>query len=106
MAKKKSILRVKLKAYDPKVLDLSAKSIADTAVRTGSKICGPIPLPTRIQRTCVIRGPHVDKIGKEIFEQRIHKRLIDILDPTAQTIEELSSKLNIPAGVELLIKSV
>ena len=104
MAKSQIILRVKLKSYDPKVCDQSAKKIVEAAVRTGSKVSGPIPLPTRISKFAVIKGPHIDKIGKEIFEQRIHKRIIDILDPTSQTVEELSN-LSLPAGVDINIRS-
>ncbi len=100
-----SKLRVKLKAYDPKVCDQSARKIVESVVRTGSLVSGPIPLPTRIHKVTVIRGPHIDKRGKEIFEQRVHKRVIDIINPTAQTIEELSS-LSLPAGVEITIKSL
>ncbi|PIR43677.1 30S ribosomal protein S10 [candidate division WWE3 bacterium CG10_big_fil_rev_8_21_14_0_10_32_10] len=102
---KKSGLRVKLKSFDPKISDQSAKKIVSAAIRTGSKISGPIPLPTRVEKYTVIRGPHIDKRGKEIFEQRTHKRLIDILDPTPQTVEELSN-LSLPAGVEITIRSI
>lgn len=105
MAEKKLYsLRVTLKAYDPKICDQSAKKIVEATIRTGSKIKGPVALPTRIHKYSVIRGPHIDKRGKEIFEQRVHKRLIDIIDPTPQTIEELSS-LSLPAGVGINIKS-
>lgn len=105
MAKSQPTIRVKLKAYDSKVLDVSTKSIAETAIRTGSKVSGPIPLPTKIEKVTVTRGPHVDKRGKEIFETRTHNRLLDILEPTPQTIDELSNKLNIPAGVEVSIRA-
>ena len=105
MAEKKLYsLRVKLKAYDPKICDQSAKKIVEAAIRSGSKIRGPVALPTRIHKYSVIRGPHIDKRGKEIFEQRVHRRLIDIIDPTNQTIEELSN-LSLPAGVGINIKS-
>lgn len=97
-------LRVTLKAYDPKLCDQSAKKIVEAVIRTGSKVVGPVALPTKIKKFTVIKGPHIDKIGKEIFEQRIHKRLIDILDPTPQTVEELSG-LSLPAGVGINMKS-
>lgn len=97
-------LRVKLKSYDPKICDQSAKKIVEAVIRTGSKAVGPVALPTRVKKYTVIRGPHIDKIGKEIFEQRVHKRIIDILSPTQQTVEELSS-LSLPAGVGIDIRS-
>ena len=96
-------IRIKLKAYDYQSVDESARKIAATVTRTQAKIKGPIPLPTEIHRYCVIRGPHVDKDSREHFEMRIHKRLIDILDPTAKTVDSLM-RLDLPAGVEVEIK--
>lgn len=96
-------IRIKLKAYDHRVVDQSAGEIVDTVKRSGSQVAGPIPLPTRIERFTVARSPHVDKKSHETFEQRTHKRLIDILDPTAKTVDELK-KLNLPAGVDITIK--
>jgi small subunit ribosomal protein S10 len=96
-------IRIKLKAYDHQSVDESARKIAATVTRTQAKIKGPIPLPTEIHRYCVIRGPHVDKDSREHFEMRIHKRLIDILDPTAKTVDSLM-RLDLPAGVEVEIK--
>ena len=96
-------IRIRLKAYDHQVVDESARKIAETVLRTQAKIKGPVPLPTQIHRYCVIRGPHVDKDSREHFEMRIHKRLIDILEPTAKTVDELK-KLNLPAGVDITIK--
>ncbi|MEI6633547.1 MAG: 30S ribosomal protein S10 [Chlamydiota bacterium] len=101
MAKQR--IRIRLKAYDHRVLDQSSEEIVETAKRTGAKICGPIPLPTEIERYTVLRSPHVDKKSREQFEIRTHKRLLDILDPTAKTIDELK-KLNLPAGVDIKIK--
>jgi small subunit ribosomal protein S10 len=101
MAKQR--IRIRLKGYDHRVLDQSAAEIVDTAKRTGAKICGPIPLPTEIERYTVLRSPHVDKKSREQFEIRTHKRLVDILDPTAKTVDELK-KLNLPAGVDIRIK--
>lgn len=89
-------IRVKLKAYDHRLVDLSAKEIVETARKTGSEISGPIPLPTKISRFTVLRSPHVNKKSREQFEIRIHKRLIDILKPTRETIEALM-KLELPA---------
>ena len=96
-------IRIRLKAYDYRVIDQSAKEIADTVKRTGARVAGPIPLPTRIEKFTVQRSPHSDKKSQETFEQRTHKRLIDILDPTAKTVDELK-KLNLPAGVDITIK--
>ncbi|NND13522.1 MAG: 30S ribosomal protein S10, partial [Acidimicrobiia bacterium] len=92
-----------LKAYDHTVVDESARKIAETVVRTQASIKGPVPLPTEIHRYCVIRGPHVDKDSREHFEMRIHKRLIDIVDPTAKTVDSLM-RLDLPAGVNVEIK--
>lgn len=91
-------IRVKLKAYDHRLVDISAKEIVDTAKRTGSEISGPVPLPTKIHRYTVLRSPHVNKKSREQFEIRIHKRLIDIIKPTRETIDALM-KLELPAGV-------
>lgn len=96
-------IRIRLKAYDHRVIDQSAREISETVKRTGARVAGPIPLPTRIERYTVHRSPHVDKKSMESFEQRTHKRLIDILDPTARTVDELK-KLNLPAGVDITIK--
>ena len=97
-------IRIRLKAFDYRVLDASAAEIVETAKRTGSKVAGPIPLPTRIEKFSVNRSPHVDKKSMEQFEIRTHKRLIDIVEATAKTIEALN-KLNLPAGVEIKIKA-
>ena len=96
-------IRIVLKAFDHKSLDLSASQIVDTAERTGALIAGPVPLPTHIRRFCVIRSPHVDKDSREHFEIRTHKRLIDIVDSTSKTIDALT-RLNLPAGVDISIK--
>ena|SRR3989304_243537 len=96
-------IRIRLKAYDHKVLDKSTKEIVDTAIRTGAKIAGPIPLPTTINRYTVLRSPHVDKKSREQFEIRTHKRVVDILEPTPQTVDALM-KLNLSAGVDVEIK--
>ena len=96
-------IRIRLKAFDHRVLDQATTDIADTARRTGALIRGPIPLPTRIEKFTVNRGPHVDKKSREQFETRVHKRLIDIMDTTPQTIDSLM-KLDLPAGVEVEIK--
>ena len=97
-------IRIRMKAYDFKLLDQSAGEIVDTAVRTGARVAGPIPLPTSINKYTVLRGPHIDKKSREQFETRTHKRLIDILDPTPQTVDALM-KLDLPAGVEVEIKA-
>ena len=99
-----SKIRIRLKAYDKKVLDQSAGEIIDTARRTGAKVAGPIPLPTSIHRYTVLRGPHVNKPAREQFEMRRHLRLIDIIDPTQQTLDALM-KLDLSAGVDVEIKS-
>ena len=96
-------IRIRLKSYDYKVLDQSVERIVQTAQRTGVKLVGPIPLPTERRVFCVNRSPHVDKKSREQFEMRIHKRMIDILQPTAQTIESLSS-LDLPSGVDIELK--
>ncbi len=97
-------IRIRLKAYDYKLLDQSASEIVDTAKRTGAKVAGPIPLPTKINKYCVLRSPHVDKKSREQFEIRTHKRLLDILDPTQQTLDALM-KLDLSAGVDVEIKT-
>ncbi len=101
--KKESKIRIKLNAYDSRIIDLSCAKIVDTAIRTGAKIVGPVPLPTRIERFTVIRGPHIDKRSREQFELKTHKRVIDLLEPTSSTIDSLSH-LNLPAGVDISIK--
>ncbi len=96
-------IRIRLKGYDHRVLDRSSQEIVETVKRTGSRVAGPIPLPTRRERFTMTRSPHVDKKSQETFEQRTHKRLIDILSPTPNTIDELK-KLNFPAGVDINIR--
>lgn len=96
-------IRIRLRAYDHKLLDQSAQEIVDTAKRTGARVAGPIPLPTNISRVCVLRSPHIDKKSREHFEVRTHKRLLDILDPTQQTVDALM-KLDLSAGVDVEIK--
>ena len=95
-------IRIKLHGFDYRVIDQSAIDIVDTAKRTGARVAGPIPMPTRIERYTVNRSPHVDKKSMDQFELRTHKRLIDIIEPTVQTVDELK-KLNLPAGVEINI---
>jgi small subunit ribosomal protein S10 len=97
-------IRIKLKAYDHKVLDQSAQEIVEVAKRTGASVSGPIPLPTRIEKYTVLRSPHIDKKSREQFETRTHQRLLDIVNPSAKTVDELK-KLNLPAGVDINIKS-
>ena len=97
-------IRIRMEAYDHKALDSSALEIVETAKRTGAKVCGPVPLPTRIERYTVLRSPHVDKKSREQFEIRTHKRLIDILEPSSKTVDALG-KLNLPAGVYIKIKA-
>ena len=96
-------VRIKLKAYDHRALDQSAQKIAETAKRTGARLSGPIPLPTHIRKFCTIRGPHIDKESMEHFEIRLHKRLIDILEPTSKTIDALM-RLDLPSGVDIEVK--
>jgi small subunit ribosomal protein S10 len=96
-------IRITLKAFDHRILDTSTKEILNTAKRTGASVRGPIPLPTRIKKFSVIRSPHIDKGSQEQFEMRTHKRLLDIVDPTPQTIDALM-KLDLPAGVDVEIK--
>ena len=95
-------IRIRLKAYDHQVVDESSRKIAETVIRTQAKIKGPVPLPTEIHRYTVIRGPHVHKDSREHFELRIHKRLIDIIEPTPKTVDSLM-RLDLPAGVEVEI---
>ena len=95
-------IRIKLKGYDYRVVDQSTADIVDTAKRSGARVSGPIPLPTRIEKYTVNRSPHVDKKSMDQFEIRTHKRLIDIIEPNVQTIDELK-KLNLPAGVDIAI---
>ena len=99
----KQRIRIRLKAYDHKVIDQSAKQIVETALRTGANIAGPIPLPTRRSTFTVVKSPHVYKKGREQFEMRVHKRLIDISDPTPKTIDSLMN-LSLPAGCDAEIK--
>ncbi len=96
-------IRIRLKAYDHRVLDQSTSEIVSTARRTGAQVRGPIPLPTRIERFTVLRSPHIDKKSREQFEIRTHKRLLDIIDPTPQTVDALM-KLDLAAGVDVEIK--
>lgn len=101
MAKQK--VRIRLKAFDHKILDQSARQIVEAAERTGAQVAGPVPLPTRIEKYSVLRSAFIDKDSQEQFEIRTHKRLIDVLDPSQQTINALM-KLNLPAGVDIEIK--
>ncbi|MDI6892643.1 MAG: 30S ribosomal protein S10 [Actinomycetota bacterium] len=96
-------IRIRLKAYDHEIIDQSAKKIVDTVKRTGARISGPIPLPTGRSLYCVLRSPHVDKDSREQFEMCVHKRLIDILEPTPKTVDSLM-RLDLPAGVDIEIK--
>lgn len=96
-------IRIRLQAYDHKVLDQAVVDIIDTAKGTGARVVGPTPLPTRIERFTVNRSPHADKKSMDQFEIRTHKRLLDIIGPTAKTVDELK-KLNLPAGVDITIK--
>ena len=99
----KQNIRIKLRAYDNKILDASTEEIVNTVKRTGATVKGPIPLPTRIERYTVLRSPHIDKKSREQFESRTHKRLIDIIEPTPQTVEALM-KLDLASGVDVEIK--
>ncbi len=103
MAEKGQRIRIRLKSFDHRMIDRSAADIVRTARNTGAKIVGPIPLPTKKKIYTVIRSPHIDKTSREQFESRTHKRLIDIIDSTPQTIDSLM-KLDLPAGVEVEIK--
>ena len=102
MAKQQKI-RIRLKAFDHKILDVSAERIVDTAKRTGASVAGPVPLPTERNLYTILRSPHVNKDSREQFEMRTHKRLIDIIDPTPKTVNSLMS-LDLPAGVDIEIK--
>ncbi len=96
-------IRIRLKAFDHRILDSSTGEIVNTAKRTGATVRGPIPLPIRIEKYCVLRSPHIDKKSREQFEIRIHKRLLDIIDPTPQTVDALM-KLDLAAGVDVEIR--
>ena len=97
-------IRIRLKGYDYRLLDKSTGDIVETAKRTGAKLVGPIPLPTKTERYTVLKSPHVDKKSREQFEIRTHKRILDIVDPTAKTVDELK-KLELPAGVHIKIET-
>ncbi|GFP30429.1 30S ribosomal protein S10 [Candidatus Hakubella thermalkaliphila] len=103
MAKGAQKIRIRLKAYDHKVVDKSAKKIVETVVESGARVSGPVPLPTQRSLYCVIRSPHVDKDSREHFEIKTHKRLIDIFDPTPKTVDSLM-RISLPAGVDIEIK--
>ncbi|HHK74416.1 MAG TPA: 30S ribosomal protein S10 [Rhizobiales bacterium] len=96
-------IRIRLRAFDHRLLDASAKEIVNTAKRTGAQVRGPVPLPTRIEKYTVLRSPHIDKKSREQFEMRTHKRMLDIVDPTPQTVDALM-KLDLAAGVDVEIK--
>ena len=96
-------IRIRLKAYDHNILDRAAMEIVETARRTGARVAGPVPLPTAINKYCVLRSPHIDKKSREQFEIRTHKRLLDILEPTQQTVDALM-KLDLAAGIDVEIK--
>src|SRR5438128_1159839 len=98
-------IRIRIEAYEHKSVDQAALDIVNSAKRTGAKICGPIPLPTKIERITVLSSPHVDKKAREQFEIRTHKRILDITEPTSKTIDELRS-LNMPAGVDIRVKAL
>lgn len=100
----KRMIRVRLKSFDHRIIDQSAELIVEAAESTGANVVGPVPLPTHIQKFCVIRSPNIDKDSREQFEIRTHKRLIDILDPTSKTVEVLM-RLDLPSGVDIEIKS-
>jgi small subunit ribosomal protein S10 len=100
---KKQRIRIKLKAYDHKIIDQSVKQIIDTAIRSGAKVAGPIPLPTERNPITVLRASNIDKNAREQFEMRTHKRLIDILEPNAKTVDSLMN-ISLPAGVDIEIK--
>ncbi len=103
MSKGNQKIRIRLKAYDHEVLDLSAQKIVESAKRTGAEVSGPVPLPTEIEIITILRSVHKHKDSREQFEQRTHKRLIDILNPSQKTVDSLM-KLNLPAGVDIEIK--
>ncbi|MCD4831464.1 MAG: 30S ribosomal protein S10 [Anaerohalosphaeraceae bacterium] len=104
MAVETEKIRIRMEAYDPRALDASAREIVEQARRTNARVSGPIPLPTRIERYTVLKGPHIDKKSREQFEMRTHKRLIDIFEANARTVESLN-KLVVPAGVFVKIKA-
>ncbi len=97
-------IRIVLRAFDHRVLDLSARQIVEAAEQTGAVVAGPVPMPTQRKRFCVIRSPHIDKDSREHFELRTHKRLVDVVEATSGTLEALA-KLNVPAGVDVTIKT-
>ena len=99
----KQKIRIKIRGYDHRLVDQSAAQIVETAERTGAVVSGPVPLPTRIEKFCVIRSPHIDKDSREQFEIRTHKRVIDILGPTSKTVDALT-QLQLPSGVEVDIR--
>ena len=103
MALESQIIRIRLKAFDHRILDTSTGEIVNTAKRTGAQVRGPVPLPTRTERFTVLRSPHIDKKSMEAFEMRTHMRLLDIVDPTPQTVDALM-KLDLAAGVDVEIK--
>jgi len=103
MANQKNVMRITLKAYDHQLIDASAAKIVETAKKTGSKVSGPVPLPTKKEIVTIIRAVHKYKDSREQFEQRTHKRLIDVIEPTQKTVDALS-RLEIPAGVHIVIK--
>ena len=96
-------IRIRLKAFDHEIIDQSTKKIVETVLRTQAKVRGPVPLPTEIRKYTVIRSPHVDKDSREHFEMRIHKRLLDILEPSPKTVDSLQ-RIELPAGVDIEIK--
>ena len=98
-------IRIRIEAYEVKSIDQAATDIVNSAKRTGAKVCGPIPLPTKIERFTVLSSPHVDKKARDQYEIRTHKRIIDITEPTAKTIDELRT-LNMPAGVDIRVKAL
>ena len=99
-------IRIRLKAYDHSAIETAAKEIVETATRTGASVSGPVPLPTEKNVYCVIRSPHVDKTSREQFEMRTHKRLLDIVDPTPQTVDSLQRLDHLPAGVDIQIQLI
>ena len=103
MSSKNQKVRIRLQAYEHRILDQSVTEILNTVKRTGSRVVGPVPLPTRIERFTVNRSPHVDQTSMEQFEIRTHKRVLDIIDPTNRTVDELK-KLSLPAGVDISVK--
>jgi small subunit ribosomal protein S10 len=99
----KEKIKIRLEAYDHRILDRAVQDIVDTAKRTGAKVAGPIPLSTRVEKFTVLRGPHIDKKSREQFEIRTHRRMIEIIEPTAKT-NEVFSRVDVPAGVDITIK--